>query len=472
MVDPTFLSSHGVNSSTGNRPAYCDLVHLSGQPRSNRDATVPMVAPGRIGFGAVAAEQRVTFCRICEAATAGWSPTVDDGRVTQLRPDPDHPLSRGYACPKGIAMTEVQNDPDRVLHPLRRRADGDVRARLLGRGDRRHRRAPARVRDAHGAESVGWYMGNPGAFSLLAHAVGQGLPRRARLAALLHGRLAGREQPLRRVARCSTARRSWSRSPTCQRTDFLLMVGANPLVSHGSRADRAARSASSCTAIVERGGRVVVVDPRRTETARAFEHVADPPDADAWLLLSLLHVIFEEGLADGAAVSPADGRGRRARAPRRRIPPEATEARTGVAAARRSARSRATSPRADGAAVYGRTGSCLGPLRHARRLPARRAQRRHRQPRPPRRRGVRRARRSRSTRSASAPASPPTARSRSRIGGFPDVLGNLPASLMPRRRSTTPGDGPDPRAVRLGRQPGAVGARRRRARARAAASST
>ena len=72
----------------------------------------------------MAAEQKVSFCRICEPL-CGMVATVDDGRITKLRPDPDNPLSRGYACPKGIAMAEVQNDPDRVLHPLRRTPSGD-----------------------------------------------------------------------------------------------------------------------------------------------------------------------------------------------------------------------------------------------------------------------------------------------------------------------------------------------------------
>jgi hypothetical protein len=66
-------------------------------------------------------EEKVTFCRICEPL-CGMVATVEDGRITKLRPDPNHPLSRGYARPKGIAMAEVQNDPDRVLHPLRRKA--------------------------------------------------------------------------------------------------------------------------------------------------------------------------------------------------------------------------------------------------------------------------------------------------------------------------------------------------------------
>src|SRR5919109_4230160 len=67
----------------------------------------------------MAVEERVTFCRSCEPL-CGMVATVEDDRLTQLRPDQDHPLSKGYACPKGIAMTGVQNDPDRVLHPLKR----------------------------------------------------------------------------------------------------------------------------------------------------------------------------------------------------------------------------------------------------------------------------------------------------------------------------------------------------------------
>ncbi len=111
------------------------------------------------------ASEKVTYCRICEPL-CGLVATVEDGEVTKLRPDPDHPLSAGFACPKGIAMTDVQNDPDRVLHPLRRRADGEFeqvswesragRDRLPPEGD--HRPSTA-------GDSVGWYMGNPGAFS-------------------------------------------------------------------------------------------------------------------------------------------------------------------------------------------------------------------------------------------------------------------------------------------------------------------
>ena len=112
---------------------------------------------------------------------------------------------------------------------------------------------------------------------------------------------------------------------------FLLVVGANPLVSHGSVLS-APRVKDQLQAIVDRGGRIVVVDPRRSETARAFEHLAIDPDGDAWLLLSMLEVIFAEGLDDRDAIE----RQARGIAALRRLaaeyPPEATEGRSGVPA--------------------------------------------------------------------------------------------------------------------------------------------
>ncbi|MGH3392897.1 MAG: molybdopterin-dependent oxidoreductase, partial [Actinomadura sp.] len=176
--------------------------------------------------------QVATYCRICEPL-CGLVATVEDGELTRLRPDRDHPLSEGFACPKGIAMTEVQNDPDRVLHPLRRRADGefeqvgwdealsDIAARLT------------RLRKEHGGDAIGWYFGNPATFSYshplwlngfmaalgsphLYSAGSQDVNNRFAASALLYG------SPLLVPI------------PDLDRTDLLLMIGANPLVSHGS----------------------------------------------------------------------------------------------------------------------------------------------------------------------------------------------------------------------------------------------
>lgn len=300
--------------------------------------------------------ERVTYCRICEPL-CGMVATVSDDRVEQLRPDPDHPLSAGFACPKGIAMTEVQNDPDRVTHPLRRAPDGGFERvswaeALDGIG--------ARLRaivEANGGESVGWYMGNPASFSYshplwakgFVDALGsnhfytassQDVSNRFAASALLYG------SPFLLPI------------PDLDRTQLLLCVGANPLVSHGSVIS-APRIRERLHAITARGGRVVVVDPRRSETARAFEHLPIHPDGDAWLLLSLLEVIFAERLEDGGAIARQSRGADALRGIAAEHPPEATEARTGVAAAevRRLARELAA---ADGAAIYGRTGSCLG----------------------------------------------------------------------------------------------------------------
>jgi hypothetical protein len=113
---------------------------------------------------------------------------------------------------------------------------------------------------------------------------------------------------------------------------------------------------------VSRGGRVVVVDPRRTETARAFEHVAVRPDGDAWQLLALLNVIFEEGLEDRAAIAKQSKDIGLIRHAARGYSPETVLDRTGVPAddVRALARAIATAP---SAAIHGRTGACLG--RHA-----------------------------------------------------------------------------------------------------------
>jgi formate dehydrogenase len=300
--------------------------------------------------------EQVTYCRVCEPL-CGMVATVEDGCLTKLRPDGDHPLSKGFACPKGIAMTEIQNDPDRVLHPLRRGADGEFHRvtweQALGEiGDRLRR-----IRSEHGGDSVGWYMGNPGAFSYSHPLWSKGFTDAL---GSPHYYTASSQDVSNRFAASQMLYGSPFQVPIpdLARTDLLLVVGANPLVSHGSVMS-APRVKDQLHAIAERGGRVVVVDPRRSETARAFEHLPITPDTDAWLLLSLLAVIFEEGLEDGAALRR---QARGADGLRRLVQghlPETTEARTGITAARVRALARDLAG-AGRAAVYGRTGSCLG----------------------------------------------------------------------------------------------------------------
>ncbi|MEV0674741.1 molybdopterin-dependent oxidoreductase [Mycobacterium sp. NPDC050441] len=311
-------------------------------------------------------EHKPTFCRICEPL-CGMIATVEDGRLTALRPDKEHPLSAGFACQKGIAFNEVVNDPDRVTTPLKRtarsdslRASGssaefeavswdealdDIAARLTAI----HRR--------HGSGALAWYMGNPAAFSY-SHL----------FAAMAFAKGIGGDSHFFSSSTQDTSSRLLANQflygapfpvpiPDLIRTDLLVMLGANPVVSHGSFLT-APRIKDRMHDIVKRGGRVVVVDPRRSETAAQFEWLGITPDADAYLLLSILQVVFAEGLVSARARVQADGLDwlREQCAP---FSPEDTEGHTGIdpETVRMLARDLATTTRA---AVYGRLGTCVG----------------------------------------------------------------------------------------------------------------
>ena len=291
----------------------------------------------------MAATEKVTYCRICEPL-CGMVATVEDGELTKLRPDPDHPLSAGLRVPEGDRDDRGPERPRPRPAPAAAPARRLLRARLLGRGAGRDRRAAGRdPRRATAATSIGWYMGNPGAFSYSHPLWVKGF-----LDALgsPHSYTASSQDVSNRFAASSFLYGSpfLVPIPDLARTDFLLVVGANPLVSHGSVLS-APRIKDQLHAITDRGGRVVVVDPRRSETARAFEHVAIDPDGDAWMLLSMLEVIFAEGLEDRDAIerqstgvdgaAPARAPSTRRRRPRRAAASPAREVR---------ARWRATSP--------------------------------------------------------------------------------------------------------------------------------
>ncbi|WP_111512218.1 molybdopterin-containing oxidoreductase family protein [Mycobacterium kyogaense] len=300
-------------------------------------------------------EEKVTFCRICEPL-CGLIATVDEGRLTSLRPDQDNPNSKGFACTKGVGMHLVVNDPDRVTVPLRRvggpgefepttwdQALGDIAARF------------ARTRKQRGADSIAITIGNPMSFSYSAVIWSKGFQSAigtpwyyginsedaaSRIAAfkILYGQCA--DMPF----------------PDYRRTDFMMIIGANPWVSKGSLVSDP-RIREHLTDVVERGGRVVVVDPRRTETAKAFEHVAIRGGTDPWFLLSLLHVLVKRRLYDRSFVQQWTTGFDQWLDIFERFPPEVTEKFTGVPAATVVDLAE-TIGHAKAAVVYGRTGTC------------------------------------------------------------------------------------------------------------------
>ncbi len=306
-------------------------------------------APGADG-------DHVTFCRLCEAQ-CGLIARVRNGRIVHVGPDRRHPVSAGHLCVKGPGMLEVMYDEDRVLTPLRRRADaGDFEPVSW---DQALDDIATRLRtivDTHNGSTVGLYVGNPAAFATLHYAYAFSFLRLvggSKLFGPLHV-----DTGAKRVA-CQFVYGSGMRYsfPDLERADFLLMLGANPMMSHMSLISEP-RALQRLDAIARRGG-VVVVDPRRTETAKRFEHVAVIPDSDAWLLAGILRTIFDENLIDVARLDEKVEGWRSLRAALLSLPVETAAARCGVSAEVIRALARRLSTARAGA-CYGRVGTNRG----------------------------------------------------------------------------------------------------------------
>ncbi len=294
-------------------------------------------------------------CALCEAG-CGLAFEVEGGRLRSVRPDPDDPISRGFACPKGIAYPELEHDPDRLRAPQRRRPDGRFEPASWEEALAASAAGLARVREEHGADAVAAYFGNP-----IVHDSAALLVRGGLLAALgTRNRYSAGSQDT--SPRFATSYLLYGASfaipiPDVDRTQHLLCLGANPLVSNGSFLT-APDLRGKLRALRARGGRLVVVDPRRSETAReADEHVAILPGGDAALLLGMARVLLDEGRVDRARLE-AFARGFPAVEARlRRLEPGALAQRCGLEPARiaRLARDFAG---AESSVAYSRVGVC------------------------------------------------------------------------------------------------------------------
>jgi anaerobic selenocysteine-containing dehydrogenase len=293
-------------------------------------------------------------CTLCEAA-CGIVVSVEEERVTAIRGDDDDPQSRGFLCPKATALADLHHDPDRLRRPLLR--EGSTH-REIGWDEALTRAGEglARVRERYGRDALAVYYGNPTAhnFGLLTH--GLPLTRLLRTKNLYSASTAD-QMPQMLASQEMYGHLGLVPVPDVDRTDHFVIVGGNPLVSNGSIMT-APDMKRRLRAIRERGGKVVVIDPRRTETAEvASEHVFVRPGTDAFLLLAMLHVIFDEGrVRTGSVGAFVDGLDR-LRAQVRPFSPGAVAPLTGIDAATiaRLARELAAAPRA---AVYGRVGMC------------------------------------------------------------------------------------------------------------------
>ncbi|MFT4570009.1 MAG: anaerobic selenocysteine-containing dehydrogenase [Hyphomicrobiaceae bacterium] len=234
-------------------------------------------------------------CNLCEAH-CGILIDVDDGQVGSIRGDAADPLSQGYICPKATGLKDLWEDPDRIRRPMVRA--GETWSEVSwDEGIDAAARGIHGTASAHGLDSVGSYAGNPNAHNLMS------LLALAPFLRLLgsHNRFsASTVDQFPKMLACYLLYGGQLAIPVpdIDRTDYFLVLGANPMVSNGSLMT-APGMRRRIRELKERGGRMVVVDPRRSETADvATEHVFIRPGGDPHFLLGMLHTIFTEGLVD------------------------------------------------------------------------------------------------------------------------------------------------------------------------------
>jgi anaerobic selenocysteine-containing dehydrogenase len=279
---------------------------------------------------------------------------MDGGVIANTRGDADDVFSRGFICPKGTAVKHLQEDPDRLRGPLVR--DGDtLRDASWDEAFEAMERGLRPIIDSHGKDSVALYLGNPTVHSLSSMVM---LPVMTRALGSKNLYTAASVDQIPKHVSCGLMFGSPTLIPVpdIDRAEYLIVLGANPWVSNGSLAT-APDFRGRLEAISRRGGKVVVVDPRRTETAEgADEHIFIKPGSDAYWLLAIVTTLFAEGLVALGELEPHVNGVAEVEELTRPFTPESVEARTGVAAevTRRIARELAG---AGSGSVYDRVGA-------------------------------------------------------------------------------------------------------------------
>jgi anaerobic selenocysteine-containing dehydrogenase len=228
----------------------------------------------------------------------GLRVTVDRDQVTDIRGNPDDVWSAGHICPKGTALGQIHDDPDRLRSPMVKQANGTHIAVSWDEAFAAAERVLRPVLDADGAKAVTVYVGNPVAHNLgLSSYIGAlvGMASAAGMGAYYSPGTVD-QWPLNVVGTLLFGGMWNAPIPDLARTDHLLIIGANPAASQGSMLS-APNVTGHLADIRKRGGRVVVIDPRRSETAqRAGEWVPIRPGTDALVLFAVLRTLAADGL--------------------------------------------------------------------------------------------------------------------------------------------------------------------------------
>lgn len=301
-----------------------------------------------------ASQTHYRICPLCEAC-CGLNIETRSGRVIAIRGAEQDVFSRGYLCPKGYSLKDLHEDPDRLRQPLIKRDGKFVEAswdEALAEVERRL----LPIIQAHGGDAVAAVVGNPSAHkvSLLSY-----FPRVVKALGTRNVFSASTLDQMPKQLSSGLMYGHWLSIPVpdIERCDWLLMLGANPAVSNGSLWT-VPDYRGKAKAMRARGGRIIVVDPRRSETAQAAdEHLPIKPGGDVFLLLGMVHTLFDEGLVKPGRLAEHLNGLEALREAVKPYAPERMAAGCGIDAAtmRRLARELAGTERA---AVYGRIGTC------------------------------------------------------------------------------------------------------------------
>ncbi|RHW26310.1 molybdopterin oxidoreductase family protein [Nocardioides immobilis] len=299
--------------------------------------------------------EHLATCPLCEVA-CGIRVKVEGDEIVGIRGDADHPATRGFICPKGTALQSLHHDPDRLRAPLVRRG-GELVETTWEDAFRFLEERLAPIVAEGGPDAVAWHLGTP-----LTHDYGTwiygNLSLRLAEAKQVYTTATVDHMPMMTAAGLMFGARDTnsfsSAAPDVDACHLLVLVGCNPLVSNatGITAPR-----GRLKAIQERGGRIIVIDPARTATAELADlHLAVRPGGDAALLAAVAQVIFDEGLDRLDVLGPHIAGAEELRTAVAPFTPEAVSDRCGIApeVIRELAREMANAP---STAIYGRVGA-------------------------------------------------------------------------------------------------------------------
>ena len=230
-------------------------------------------------------------CNLCEAI-CGLTIQVENNKVLSIAGDKNDPLSKGYMCPKAMGLKDIHEDPNRLKHPMRRTANG---WETIG-WDAAFEEITSRLKEIqakYGSNAVGAYNGNPAIHNLGTMANISPFLKSLKTKNLFSATSTD-QLPHHFASWLMFGHPMLLPVPDISRTDFMLIIGGNPMASNGSMMT-APDVAGHLKNIHKRGGKFVVIDPRRTETAeKADTHYFIKPGSDVYLLLSIIHVLFAE----------------------------------------------------------------------------------------------------------------------------------------------------------------------------------